>query len=74
MGYAPQTNLGWDPCVLLQGTLGLAPDKLLEQGQALAGALTTPLHCGVDTRSPTCTSVELGTPRHTHRVTNFDSW
>ena len=50
----------WTVCHI-QGTLGLALDKLLEPGQALAGALTMPLHCGVGTRSPTCTSEELGT-------------
>ena len=33
----------------------------MEPGQALAGALTMPLHCGVGTQSPTCTSEELGT-------------
>ena len=57
----PQTKYGWDPCVLLQGTLGLVLDKLLKAGQALAGALTMPLHCDVGTRSPTCTSVKLDT-------------
>ena len=34
----------WDTCVLLQETLGLALDKLLKPSQALAGALTMPLH------------------------------
>ena len=69
IGYAPpppppippQTNYGWDSCALLQGTLGVVLDKLLRPGQGLAGALTMPLQCGVGTRSPTCTSVGLGT-------------
>ena len=55
------SSWGCDPCPLLQGTLGLALDKLLKPGQALTGALTMPLHCGVNTWSPTCTSAELGT-------------
>ena len=47
--------------MLLQGTLGLALDKLLKPGQALTEAQTMPLYCGVGTQSPTCTPVKLGT-------------
>ena len=39
--------------------LGLALGNLLKASQALAGALTMPLHCGVGTQSPTCTLAEL---------------
>ena len=38
----PQTNYGWDPCVLLQGNLGLALDNLLKAGQALTEVLMMP--------------------------------
>ena len=77
MPHPPRPIKTEDSCALLQGTLVPVLDKLLEPGQALAGALTMPLHCGVgtlhmgalamplhcgvSTRSPTCTSVELGT-------------
>ena len=46
---SPRPNKAGTPVRLLQGTLGLVLDKLLEPGQALAGALTMPFHCGVGT-------------------------
>ena len=56
MGYVPPRPIkGGEP--LCTTTLALELDELLKAGQALAGALTMPLHC---TQSPTGTSVELG--------------
>ena len=51
---------GITSCSLLQGALGLVLDKLLKLGQALAGALTMSLHCGVGTGSPTCIQPKPG--------------
>ena len=63
MGYTPPDQLRLGPLCATSGNSGPRARQNPEArpSQALAGALTIPLHCGVGTHSLTCTLVELGT-------------
>ena len=63
MGYTPPDQLRLGPLCATSGNSGPSARQNPEArpSQALAGALTIPLHCGVGTHSLTCTLVELGT-------------
>ena len=61
IGYASPNQLRLGPLCATSGNSGHSARQTPEVGPSTCRSTDYTLHCGVGTRSPTCTSVELGT-------------